>query len=348
MKILLIQIKMMGDILLSSMLFKLIKKKYPNSKTYFLIERKSKDILLNNPYIDELIFYDKKIHTNPVVLFNFLMFIRKENFSVTIDIYNKINSMIITLFSSSKIKIGYYKFYSSFLYNFAIKRFLKPKNLLSLAIENRLNLLKPIGIDFEITKPEIYISQSENIRFYSMFFKQYNKAKKPIIILSILGSSSNKTYPIKYMVNLIDFISIKNKNFQLLFNYMPHQLSTAKENYNRCSDLSKKSINFNFYANSIREFVLLTNQSIALIGNEGGSTNISKALGIPTFAIFAPYLNKINWASSLEENFNVNAHLRDYLNYDLNKAKKDPYKFYLKLQPELLYPQLDNFLTKLK
>ena len=261
MKILLIQIKMMGDILLSSMLFKLIKKKYPNSKTYFLIERKSKDILLNNPYIDELIFYDKNIHTNPVVLFNFLMFIRKENFSVTIDIYNKINSMIITLFSSSKIKIGYYKFYSSFLYNFAIKRFLKPKNLLSLAIENRLNLLKPIGIDFEITKPEIYISQSENIRFYSMFFKQYNKAKKPIIILSILGSSSNKTYPIKYMVNLIDFISIKNKNFQLLFNYMPHQLSTAKEIYNRCSDLSKKSINFNFYANSIREFVLLTNQS---------------------------------------------------------------------------------------
>ena len=54
MKVLIIQQKMIGDVLTSSSLFELIKTEYPNAILHYVINLHTKPVILHNPFIDEL------------------------------------------------------------------------------------------------------------------------------------------------------------------------------------------------------------------------------------------------------------------------------------------------------
>lgn len=345
MNILVIQIKMVGDVLTSTIMAESIKKKYPDSKIFFLIEANSSDILHNNPYVDEIILFTKKNILNPILFLKLLNEIKSKNIAVIIDAYCKLSSMLITYFISVDKKIGYYKFYSSFIYNFPIRRITKPENNSSLAIENRLLLLTPLKINYSRILPKLYISNNEKINIQS-FLKKKN-IKNSFILINILGSNPKKTYPINYMVKLIEYISENLSDKEIFFNYLPNQIHLAKKIYSMCSLQTKNKINFDIYANSLRDFILLTSQSVALIGNEGGGTNISKALCIPTFTIFSPYLKTENWSYDTDLGLNKNIHLSNYLKFDIGSAKNNPEKYYQLFKPEYFYPELDKFLKKI-
>ena len=54
---------------------------------------------------------------------------------------------------------------------------------------------------------------------------------------------------------------------------------------------------------------------------------MAKAMQIPTFIIFSPYLNKKNWFGKNEAKKHVALHLSDFITYlkkDLSRAKEDP------------------------
>ena len=63
MKILVIQQKMIGDVLTSSVLFEMIKKKHPNYKLHYLINNHTSAVVENNPLIDKIIFFSPKVGT---------------------------------------------------------------------------------------------------------------------------------------------------------------------------------------------------------------------------------------------------------------------------------------------
>ena len=60
MKILIIQHKMIGDVLITSLLCENIKKAYPNAIVDYLINSNTLPVLENNPYINHKIVFDEK------------------------------------------------------------------------------------------------------------------------------------------------------------------------------------------------------------------------------------------------------------------------------------------------
>jgi heptosyltransferase-2 len=90
----------------------------------------------------------------------------------------------------------------------------------------------------------------------------------------------------------------------------------------------------------------ITSQCDALIGNEGGATNMAKALNIPTFTIFSTFILKNDWNMFENETTNVSVHLSDYYpDLPLKNSKNDP-KTYELLKPELFNNLLLLFLKK--
>ena len=57
-------------------------------------------------------------------------------------------------------------------------------------------------------------------------------------MVSLLGSSARKTYPLDYMLVLINEIA-KNYDVNILFNYLPQQASQASYIYNGCTKTTK-------------------------------------------------------------------------------------------------------------
>ena len=347
MKILIIQNKMIGDVLTSSILFEVLKQKYPTSELHFMINPKTVSVLENNPFIDKYIYLNINTVQNVVKFYIFLISIKKEHYDAVIDVYGKFNSALISLFSKAQIKSAYSKKYTSFIYSHTFKRLKKPENNASLAIENRIKLLAPLNVEFTNISPKIYLTTKETDASRQFLENNEIDLKKPIYMISVLGSNKQKTYPLNYIAQLIDEIA-KLSNSQLLFNYIPAQEADAKYVFDQCKASTQKKIFFNVYGKSLREFLAITKYCTAVIGNEGGANNMAKALNIPTFTIFSPYLNKHNWFGKQESSKNVAVHISDFMEHsekDILSAKKDPDTYYQKLKPILIKPLLKSFLS---
>ena len=351
MKILVIQQKMIGDVLFSSVMFEALRTKYPDAQMHFAIYSNTIPVIQNNPYIDRIIDITPEIQNSKLKLFQFLKIIKKEKYDIVIDVHGKLRSNLMTLFSKAKIRISYHKNYTSFLYSNTIVRLKEPENNASLAIENRMKLLEPIGVSFQMISPKIYLEEKEIKDAKTYLEKSGVDLEKPLYLISVLGSKAYKSYPEKYMATLINFVVATKSSVQILFNYSPNQEEDAKRIFDYCSPETQKHIFFNVYGKSLREFLAIVYHCDALIGNEGGANNMVKALNKPTFSIFIPYLHKHNWFGKNESNKHVAIHLADYVEFnkkDYAEAKKNPRDFYLKLKPELMIPELESFLNQLE
>ncbi|WP_067146059.1 glycosyltransferase family 9 protein [Pseudotamlana agarivorans] len=346
MKILVIQQKMIGDVLTSSILFEALRHKYPQAQLHYLINEHTYPVVENNPFIDRYIFFTKTEENSKKALIKFAKNIQSQHYDIVIDVYSKLSSNIITAFSKAKTKISYHKSYTSFVYDYNIKR---QQNLEanSLAITHRLQLLKPLGIEVKDIQPKIYLTEKE-IHDSKQFLEDSGiDLNHPLYMISVLGSGENKTYPFDYMAKLIDEIINEKPEAQILFNYIPNQEREAQAIYDLCVPKTQKQIYFEVFGKSLREFLTITQHCDALIGNEGGAINMAKALNIKTFAIFSPWINKNTW--NLFENKNhVSVHLKDFnpeiYNQEEKKFKNQTEILYKQLKPKLFIDKLRTFL----
>lgn len=349
MKILIIQQKMIGDVLTTTILFEALKEKYPKAELHYLINSHTLPVIECNPFIDKYILFTPDIEKNNLNLLRFIKSIRKHKYDVVIDVYSKLSSNLISALSRAKIKISYHKKQSSFIYNFNIKRKKHTNTATALEIYNRLQLLKPLGVNKESIKPKIYITNKEISRAKTYLEKNNINIKAPLFMISVLGSSENKTYPLPYMAKIIDTI-VAETSGQILFNYMPNQYTKAKTIYNFCEVITKKHIHFDVFGKSLRQFLAITKHCDALIGNEGGAVNMAKALNTPTFSIFSPWINKEGWNMFENEN-NVSLHLKDCKPelFDveiLKKRKGKAHLLYDAFLPEYIIPSLKIYLQQ--
>ncbi|WP_341215580.1 glycosyltransferase family 9 protein [uncultured Wocania sp.] len=346
MKILIIQQKRIGDVLTSSILANILKKAYPNASIDYMCYAYCVDVLKRNPSINNIIVLEETTRKNYLSFFKFISKIRKQKYTTIIDAYSKLETNLITAFSGAKYKISYYKSYSSIFYNYNIKRLENgTKSNYGLAIENRLLLLKPI-LDQEVKdfKPKIFLSEIEINAAKDLLFNGGIDNKKPLFMIGTMGSEWYKTYPLENMSKLLDYV-VKQTNASLLFNYTPDQKEDALTLFNLCDKSTKANIYLDIYAHSLRAFLGLLSQCDGLIGNEGGSINMAKALSIPTFSLFSPSVDKETW-QIFENEKNVSIHLKDlkpeiYSEFDEKYIKEHTFKYFE------LYP-INTIKNKLK
>lgn len=352
MKILIIQQKRIGDVLTSSILANSLKDHYPNATIDYMCYANCVDVLKENKSISNIIVLEQKVRKNYLSLFKFIFKIRSQKYDVVIDAYSKLETNLITFFSGAKYKISYEKGYSKIFYNHNIKRLPNgTKSNYGLAIENRLALLKPL-IKEEITdfKPKIFLSNSEIEAAKKTIIEANIPQNQPLFMIGILGSEWYKTYPLEKMAELLDY-TVEKTNASLLFNYIPNQKEDALKLYNLCNEKTQQAIFFDIYGKSLREFLGLLSQCNALIGNEGGSVNMAKALFVPTFSLFSPSVDKETW-QIFEDEKNISIHLKDlkpeiYAEHDEKYIKEHTFQYFEEYPIELIKEKLDEFFEEI-
>ena len=353
MKILVIQQKMIGDVLLSSLICKNLKTWNPESNIDFVANQHTLDVLQNNPYIDNIIVFKDTFKKNKWGLIKFLWHFRKKRYDYIIDAYGKLESLLITKFTPAKTKIGYQKFYTNWIYNRPIERLKISDEKLQLSILHRLQLLKPIMGNVQMSKDfEIHLTDAEKGKVKKEFDHTIGKGESPIMIAAI-GSSAFKTYPLNYMARLID-LTYATTSAPLILNYMPNQKAKIDELVKMLQPKTKRAILESLTPNSLRDYMATAYHCQAVIGNEGGAINIAKGLSKPTFAIFSPFINPSGWHTEVK-NKCMAVHIQDFFPMGISskngtKLKKKPKvaeELYHKLRPELFEKKWINFLENL-
>ncbi len=350
MKVLVIQQKMIGDVLTSTVLFEVLRNHFPKAELHYLVNTNTIPVLENNPVIDKIIPFTNEVESSKSKFKDLREQVKNEGYDVVIDTYAKISSAWITKSSGAKYRISYKKWYTQFAYTHTFSRHTMSLNKAGLAIENRLMLLSPIIKEVEQNcKPKIYLTEGEINTAKEVLEKYKIDTSKKLFMVSALGSNEFKTYPLPFMAKLLDYI-VKQTDGQLLFNYIPSQRPEIEKLYNLCSPNTQQHIYLELYGKSLREFMALTYHCDALIGNEGGAINMAKALNVKTFSIFCPWIKKEAWNIFEDRNNHASVHLYDYISYKPHFSNKKGARSKGKLnydlfKPELIIPKLHEFLT---
>ena len=102
-KVLIIQIRPFGDVLLNTAYFPFLRKKLPTAKIDFLVCRPYHKVLENNPYIDEMVVFNKR--KGVCDLFERVKLLARvyhRKYDCIIDQIQGTSSALITLFSKAK------------------------------------------------------------------------------------------------------------------------------------------------------------------------------------------------------------------------------------------------------
>ncbi len=348
MKILVIQHKMIGDVLVTSILCDNLRKAYPNAIIDYMVYESTIAVLQGNKAIDNLILFQEKHRKSKWEFFKFLIKVRQSKYDVVIDAYTKIESFLPVIFSGAKTKISFAKKYRKLIFTKTVEKIQIPTNNLGLIIEQRLALLKPLDLNITLeTFPKLYVTEKENEFARSLFLKNNINISKKTIMLSIIGSAPDKTYPAEYMANIIDFVA-DNYDVNLLFNYIPNQIILARQIYNLCKTETQSKIYFDVLGKNLREFIAIMNNCDAIIGNDGGAINMAKAFNKPSFIIFSPWIDKKGWSTFEDGKNHISVHLREYKSELFEgKSAKDIFKIntalYQEFEPELFNGLLAKF-----
>ncbi|WP_343697532.1 glycosyltransferase family 9 protein [Flavobacterium sp.] len=351
MKILVIQQKMIGDVLVSSIICNNLRTAYPNAQIDYLVYASTTPVLEGNPSIDNIILFEEKHRKSKSELAKLVFEIRAKKYDLLIDAYSKLESWTISLFSGAKRKISYKKPGRNFLYTDNVPFAPFPKTNLGLAIERRLSLLEPLDLKIEIDPiPKLFVSEKENQEALALLEKHNVRKDRKTIMISLLGSEKLKTYPLEFMSKVVDFVA-DNANVNILFNYFPKQIEEAKTVFNACKPSTQEKIYFDLLGGDLRSFIALMNQCDVIIGNDGGAINMAKALGKPSFIIFSPWIEKKIWATFEDGIHHLSVHLKDY-RADLfeqkteKMLKKEALSLYQEFKPEFFKDKIESFLKK--
>lgn len=335
---------MIGDVLTSSILFEALQKEFPEAELHYMIYSHTYPVVQNNPYIDRFIMPEKGQGLRTLI-----KNAKKEQYYAVIDVYCNLQTALITGLSGAKFRIAYSKSYTRPLCTHVFSREIEAHTTAGAAIEKRLRLISPLSDNLprEI-KPKIYLKENEIKAARKKLENSGIDLSQNLFMIGALGSSEKKTYPLPYLAKLLDEI-IETAPANLLFNYIPSQRHLVEKLYNLCRPATQERIHLDIYGKSLREFLALTYHCDALIGNEGGSVNMAKALNIPTFAIFSPPLKKENWNIYDDGRRNVSVHLRDFeeqmfKDRSQKQLKKSWKQLYNAFKPDLLSSQLQSFL----
>jgi heptosyltransferase-2 len=342
MKILVIQKKRIGDVLTSTIILEALRAHFPDTELHYLVYENSYAVVKNNKFIDKIVILDEKSRKGKLAFLSFLFKIRKEKYDIVIDAYGKPNSVILAWFSGAKKTISFEKSYSKLLLTNVVNRNMSTDSNASKALEHRMALLKPLGINFKLLAPKLFLSEEEiNIGKQKLIEAKIDITKN-LLMISALGSQDVKNYPLPYMAQVLDYI-VEQKEVQILFNYLPWQQNQAIEIYNLCNETTKKNIFIDFFQEDLREFLAILFHCQALIGNEGGAANMAKALQIPTFSIYSPGIMKASWNLFENTTTNISVHYDDYPHELPNEG--DLFEKYSKFKPNYFYNKLHDFLN---
>ena len=106
-KILVIQNKRIGDVLIASVLANNLKIIFPHSHITYFVYDYTAGVLEQNPNIDRLILANDKELKRPLVLLKMIREVRKERYDIILDPYAKFQSRIMCLFSKAPIRAGF-------------------------------------------------------------------------------------------------------------------------------------------------------------------------------------------------------------------------------------------------
>jgi heptosyltransferase II len=142
-KILLIRLRLIGDVVFTTPMLRALKRAYPDATLSYLVEPPAEAVVRGNPYLDSVIVAPQATGVSRIATdFGLARRLRRERYDLVIDLHGGPRSAWLTWFSGAPQRIGYEITGRTWMYTRAVPR---PRALRSRhSVLNQWDLLEAI------------------------------------------------------------------------------------------------------------------------------------------------------------------------------------------------------------
>jgi ADP-heptose:LPS heptosyltransferase len=299
-KIIILRIGKIGDIILSSFVFSILKKSNPKITIELITLKKNKDVLRSNPNISKIYFVNK----NFLSLFKLLP-LKLKKYDLVIDLNDNpsTTSAFLLKLINAREKLGFnfskQKKYLSVIID-------QPDKEKTHIIERYSHLLRASGLNFsdELVKAELFLDSKIEEEIKNQF-EEFKKNYR-LVGINISAGAEIRKYPSEKWIETIKILSDKYPRLKFIILLDLKDRADAEKIFN--------SLNKNLFVftkgNSFQHFAARIKKLDLLITPDTSAVHIASAFQIPVIALFpnvkwnfvsfAPYktFNKIILAES--------------------------------------------------
>ncbi|MBI5779438.1 MAG: glycosyltransferase family 9 protein [Planctomycetes bacterium] len=182
-KILIVRLSAIGDVINTIPALTALRQNFPKSFIGWVVEDKAGDLLVGNPYLDQVFVWHRRSHGKITKALGLIQELRRHKFDVAIDFQGNLKSGLITSLSRAKILVGMKpaKEGNALFTNHKVTLPDKKMN----RVERNLYILNQLGVNtgvFNWRKIPSLFSPADKAHV-DEFLTENNPSNKPIIIL---------------------------------------------------------------------------------------------------------------------------------------------------------------------
>ncbi len=279
-RILIVRTDRIGDVVLSTPAITAARKAFPQAYIAMMVSPETQEIVKGNPYLNEIILYDKKArHKSFLKTFSFAMRLREKKFDLALILHSTARINLMCFLAGITRRVGYARGKMDFLLTDRLeyKKRLGEKH----EAEYSLDVLRRAGINAEIS-PLVMTVKKKDEESVDRLLREAGLDKERFVVLHPGASDVSKMWPREKFAELADVL-IDRFGVGVVFVSSAEQMKTGEE----AKRLMKNKPVFLCGQTSLGELAALLKRASLFVSNDSGPVHIACAVGAPVISIFS-------------------------------------------------------------
>lgn len=293
-RILVIRFKLIGDVMLTSVLCNTLKQTFPNAKVDYLIHDSSETLFGDHPFINRVFSLSWQQRKNPIRYFRAVSKIVNRGYDLIVDAQSTQKSEIVSMLSpKSSIRIGRIKKRRGHFYTHKVDL----NSSVGHKIQERLALLQPL-IDMGIeVKPSydmaIGVSPQLKADYRQRMIDAGIDFSRPVFVFAVTAKLKFKKWRTDEIAEVAEHC-IRCFDAQIVLN---HGSESELEDVQGFHQEMQQNPNIftALHTDDLMDLAALISNCQLYIGNEGGPRHVAHAVGVPSVSVFSPSSKKAEW-----------------------------------------------------
>ncbi|MEF2146614.1 MAG: glycosyltransferase family 9 protein [Desulfovibrionaceae bacterium] len=335
-KILVCQLRQIGDVVISTSCIELLRKRYPDAEIHLLTEQKCAPLVRHNPAIHTI--WEVKPKAGLMESLRFYYQAGANNYDLVVDFQRLPRCRWTLLFSRARVKLtGPSEWYQKFFYTHFGGR-----SKGGYAGSMKASVLEPLGIEWNQEKPRVYLTDQE--REWARSYLRSQGFEQGQTLVTVDPTHRRKTrcwMPLHYAELLRRAAQERDDlKFYLLYGPGERQVVDAIIKYSEIPD--RIILPPEDHEPDLREMAAIVGESALHFGNCSAPRHVAVALDVPTLTIIGSN-GPTAWTFPAPE------HETAFIRLDCHKCNKEEcpkgtLACLRELTPDMVLPQ---FLNKL-
>jgi lipopolysaccharide heptosyltransferase II len=293
MKILLVRLRLVGDVAFTTPLLRALRRRYPDARLSYVVEPRAELVVRGNPHLSDIIVAAKGHGLarlrDDVALGRRL---RRERFDLAIDLHGGPRSAWLTWASGAPMRIGYSITGRSWMYTHVVPRAadLTPRH----SVRNQWDLLAPLGVG-EADPSADPMEMAENPAAAASVVRRLREAgvaDHPIVVIHVSAGNPFRRWPPESFVELTSALARRDPGRRIILTSGPSQADAA----GNIGAAARRALGPLAAAVpetgewDLAELRALVSRAAVYIGGDSGPMHVAATTTTPIVALFGPTL----------------------------------------------------------